>query len=47
MAGLEKGGAVNIPIRAIVVRREEPNAVTLPGGHIYVFQGLLEKAERC
>ena len=44
MASLEKGGAVNIPIRAIVVRREEPNAVTLPGGHIYVFQGLLEKA---
>ena len=44
MASLERGGAVRIPIRAVVVRREEPNAVTLPGGHIYVFQGLIDKA---
>ena len=28
-----------------VVRREEANAVTLPGGHIYVFEGLIDKAE--
>jgi Zn-dependent protease with chaperone function len=28
-----------------VVRRTEPNAVALPGGHIYVFEGILAKAE--
>ncbi|MET0278216.1 MAG: M48 family metallopeptidase [Pseudorhodoplanes sp.] len=45
MARLEKGGAVRIPIQAIVVRRPEANAVTLPGGHIYVFQGLIDNAQ--
>lgn len=44
MAQLEKGGNVRIPIKSVVVRRPEANAVTLPGGHIYVFQGLLENA---
>ena len=29
----------------MVRRREEPNAITLPGGHIYVFEGLIEKAD--
>ena len=37
MAQLEKGGNVRIPIKSVVVRRLEANAVTLPGGHIYVF----------
>ena len=44
MAQLEKGGNVRIPIKSIVVRRSEANAVTLPGGHIYVFQGLIDNA---
>ena len=45
MAKLEKGGGLQIPIRAVVVRRDEANAVTLPGGHIYVFKGLLDNAK--
>jgi Zn-dependent protease with chaperone function len=44
MAQLEKGGNVRIPIKSVVVRRPEANAVTLPGGHIYVFQGLIDNA---
>jgi Zn-dependent protease with chaperone function len=28
-----------------VVRRSEPNAVALPGGRIYVYQGLIDKAQ--
>jgi Zn-dependent protease with chaperone function len=44
MGRLEKGAGVKIPIRAIVVRRAEANAITLPGGHIYVFEGLLHNA---
>lgn len=44
MGRLEKGAGVRIPIRAVVVRRPEANAITLPGGHIYVFEGLLQNA---
>ncbi len=44
MTRLEQGGEVKIPIRAAVVRRPEANAITLPGGHIYVFQGLIDNA---
>jgi Zn-dependent protease with chaperone function len=44
MARLEQGGNVRIPIRAVVVRRPEANAVTLPGGHVYVFEGLIDNA---
>jgi Zn-dependent protease with chaperone function len=44
MNRLEKGAGVKIPIRAVVVRRPEANAITLPGGHIYVFEGLLQNA---
>jgi Zn-dependent protease with chaperone function len=32
------------PIHAAVVRRDEPNAFALAGGHIYVFRGLLDTA---
>jgi predicted Zn-dependent protease len=28
-----------------VVRRAEANAVALPGGHIYVYEGLIDKAQ--
>ena len=34
-----------IPLDAVVVRQPENNAITLPGGYIYVFRGLLDKAE--
>jgi Zn-dependent protease with chaperone function len=44
MVQLEKGGNVRIPIKSVVVRRPEANAITLPGGHIYVFQGLIDNA---
>jgi Zn-dependent protease with chaperone function len=37
-AGFEK------PLRAVVLRREQANAVTLPG-HLYVLGGLLEQAD--
>jgi Zn-dependent protease with chaperone function len=39
--------AANLPgdLRSSVVRSKEVNAVALPGGRIYVFQGLIDKAE--
>ncbi len=40
-------GAAALPVRlhVDVVRRAEPNAMALPGGHIYVYDGLIEKAQ--
>jgi predicted Zn-dependent protease len=34
-----------VPLQLAVVRRPETNAIALPGGRIYVFQGLIAKAE--
>jgi predicted Zn-dependent protease len=45
MGKLEAAAALPIPLDTKVVRRSEPNAVALPGGHIYVFEGLIDKAE--
>jgi Zn-dependent protease with chaperone function len=45
MSKLEAASALPIPLEATVVRRSEPNAIALPGGHIYVFEGLVEKSE--
>ena len=42
---LEKAAALSVPLDTKVVRRSEANAVALPGGHIYVFEGLLVKSE--
>jgi predicted Zn-dependent protease len=42
---LEAAAGLPIPLDAKVVRRNEANAIALPGGHIYVFQGLVEKSE--
>ena len=42
---LEKAAALPIPLDTKVVRRSEANAVALPGGHIYVFEGLIAKSE--
>jgi hypothetical protein len=41
---LEATAGLELPLRALVVRRSEANAITLPGGRIYVFDGLLAKA---
>ena len=45
MGKLEVVAALPIPLDAKVVRRSEANAIALPGGHIYVFEGLVEKSE--
>lgn len=42
---LEAAAALALPLRANVVRREEANAVALPGGQVYVFRGLIAKAD--
>jgi predicted Zn-dependent protease len=34
-----------LPLRATVVRRDEANALALPGGQVYVFRGLIAKAD--
>jgi len=44
-ARLEQAAGQPIPLRIMVVRSDDANAVTLPGGIIYVFHGLIEKAE--
>jgi len=37
--------ALPVPLRFSVIRRNEANAVALPGGQIYVFAGLIAKAD--
>lgn len=44
-ARLETAAALPMPLKLIVVRKPEANAFALPGGHIYVFEGLITKAE--
>lgn len=44
-AKLEQAAKQPIPLRISVVRNADANAVTLPGGIIYVFRGLIDKAE--
>jgi predicted Zn-dependent protease len=34
-----------VPLRVDVVRRPDLNAFALPGGHIYIYEGLIDKAE--
>jgi Zn-dependent protease with chaperone function len=41
---LERGAELPIPLKTAVVRRDEANAIALPGGHIYVFEGLVKQA---
>jgi Zn-dependent protease with chaperone function len=40
---LEAGAALPIPLHVTVARRPEANAFALPGGTIYVFEGLIDK----
>lgn len=42
---LETAAALPLPLRTNVVRRTEANALALPGGQLYVFEGLIAKAE--
>ena len=44
-ARLEAAAALPIALEIKVVRRSEANAIALPGGHIYVFEGLIDKSE--
>jgi Zn-dependent protease with chaperone function len=42
---LEAAAALSLPLTVAAVRRPDANAIALPGGYIYVFQGLIERAE--
>jgi Zn-dependent protease with chaperone function len=42
---LETTAGLPIPLIASVVRRREANAIALPGGHIYVFEGLVSRSQ--
>ena len=42
---LETAAALPIPLNPAVVRKSEANAFALPGGRVYVFQGLIDKSE--
>jgi predicted Zn-dependent protease len=42
---LESAAELPIPLKVSVVRRPEANAIALPGGTIYVFEGLVDKAQ--
>jgi len=42
---LQAAAALPYSLRVDVVRRADFNAFALPGGHIYVFQGLIDRAQ--
>ncbi len=41
---LEIAAQLPLALRVTAVRRADANAISLPGGHIYLFNGLVEKA---
>jgi Zn-dependent protease with chaperone function len=45
MGNLEAAAALPIPLSPAVVRKADANAIALPGGRIYVFEGLIDKSE--
>jgi Zn-dependent protease with chaperone function len=45
VARFEAAGALALPIKVVAVRNPLANAVALPGGRIYLFDGLIRKAE--
>jgi Zn-dependent protease with chaperone function len=45
MQDIEIAAGLPLPLSAVIVRRAEANAITLPGGYIFAFKGLLDKAE--
>ena len=44
MQQMQSAAGLPLPLTATVVRKQDANAITLPGGHIYVFQGLIKQA---
>ncbi len=42
---LEGAAGLPGPLRSTVVRKDDANAFALPGGQIYIFRGLIDKAE--
>jgi predicted Zn-dependent protease len=42
---LSAAADLGMPLKLTVIRRPEANAIALPGGQIYVFQGLIARAE--
>ncbi|HEY7248729.1 MAG TPA: M48 family metallopeptidase [Xanthobacteraceae bacterium] len=42
---IEAGAKLPWPLTVMIVRRPEANAITFPGGHIYVFEGLVKNAD--
>jgi len=44
LGSLEAAAGLPIPFKTAVVRRREANAIALPGGHIYVFEGLIKQS---
>jgi Zn-dependent protease with chaperone function len=45
VAPLEASAALGMPLRVAVLDRPEINAFALPGGYVYVFRGLIERAQ--
>jgi Zn-dependent protease with chaperone function len=45
LVGRLESAASLMPLSIAVVRRPQANAFALPGGHIYVFEGLIDKAQ--
>lgn len=41
---LENAADLGLPLSVAVVHRRESNAFALPGGHIYVFEGLIDQS---
>jgi Zn-dependent protease with chaperone function len=44
MRQLEAAANLRTPLTVAVVRRDEANAIALPGGYVYVFDGLIRQA---
>jgi len=45
VARLEGAAPLVVPLQVTVVRQSQANAFAVPGGHVYVFEGLIDKAE--
>jgi hypothetical protein len=45
MAALESASSLPVPVRAAVLRTPLENAIALPGGRVYLFNGLLAQAQ--
>jgi Zn-dependent protease with chaperone function len=45
IARMERAAGLPIPLKVSVVRRKESNAIALPGGYVYVFEGLIAAAK--